>query len=84
MPTPTVTNSQILELVKQLPDPDRAKLFEWLLQSRWETLDRFIENGEAHARLTAWKRGLDWDSLTEEQRIDFVDNIIHEDRLCRQ
>ena len=27
-------------------------------------------------------RGLDWDAMTEVEREDFIDGLIHEDREC--
>ena len=29
-------------------------------------------------------RGLDWDAMTEAERENFVDDLIHEDRECNQ
>ena len=29
-------------------------------------------------------RGLNWDKMTDEERIDFVGDLIHEDRACKR
>ncbi len=39
---------------------------------------------EAQLRKLAASRGLDWGMMTDEERIDFVDDLIHEDRECSQ
>lgn len=73
MPTLTLTDEQIIELVKQLPPNKQAQLCEFLLISRWGGLDKFTKDGEEHGRMTAWKRGLNWDAMNDEERIDFVE-----------
>lgn len=30
--------------------------------------------------MAVWKRGLDWDAMTDEERIDLVNDIVHEVR----
>ena len=35
---------------------------------------------EAQLRKLSASRGLNWDKMTDEERIDFVDDLIHEDR----
>ena len=37
---------------------------------------------ETQLQKLAVSRGLDWDMMTDEERIDFVDDLIHEDREC--
>ena len=39
---------------------------------------------EAQLRKLSASRGLNWDKMTDEERIDFVDDLIHEDRACKQ
>ena len=39
-----------------------------------------MKYGEAKVRKVCAARGLDWDAMTEEERIDFIDNLVHEDR----
>ena len=41
-----------------------------------------IKYGEAKVRKICAARGLDWDAMTEEERIDFIDDLVHEDREC--
>ena len=39
---------------------------------------------EAQLRKLSASRSLDWDKMTDEERIDFVDDLIHEDRACKR
>ena len=38
------------------------------------------EYAEAQLRKLSASQGLNWDKMTDEERIDFVDDLIHEDR----
>ncbi|QYX33467.1 hypothetical protein [Sphaerospermopsis torques-reginae] len=84
MPNLTLSDQQLIELVKQLPSEKQAELCEYLLLNKWGGLDKFTKDGEHHLRLAAWKRGKNWDGMDEEERSDFIDDIVHEDRLCCQ
>ena len=42
------------------------------------------EYAEAQLRKLSASRGLNWDKMTDEERIDFVDDLIHEDREYQQ
>ena len=39
---------------------------------------------EAQLRKLSASRGLNWDKMTDEECIDFVDDLIHEDRAGKQ
>ncbi|MCG8620750.1 MAG: hypothetical protein MJE68_01955 [Proteobacteria bacterium] len=39
-----------------------------------------MDYAEAQLRKLSASRSLDWDKMTDEERIDFVDDLIHEDR----
>ena len=41
-----------------------------------------IKYGEAKVRKICAARGLDWDAMSEEERIDFINDLVHEDREC--
>jgi hypothetical protein len=77
-----LTDEQVIELVKQLPDVQRQILYEYLVnrqRSSWDSLSDYFEDG---ARIAAAKRGRDWDTMSDEERLDFVDDLVHEDREC--
>ena len=43
-----------------------------------------MDRAEAQLRKLSTSRNLDWDMMTDEERINFVDDLIHEDRKCKR
>ncbi len=79
MVTLTLTDEQVMEIVKQLPADRQDALLKYLLSRRWDELTAY---GEERARQVANERGRDWDAMTDQERLDFVDDLVHEDRTC--
>ncbi|MBI4326041.1 MAG: hypothetical protein HY674_12355 [Chloroflexi bacterium] len=78
MATLSLTDEQVVQLVKQLPRQSKQRVLEDLTSERdqwWQTAARA---GEQDMRRLAVGRGLDWDALTESQREAFVDDLLHE------
>ena len=79
MPTLTLSNEQVVEMVKQLPVELQTELFRFLLLQQWETWEQLSRHGTDQARLIAQERGLDWDRMTEEERENLINDLVHED-----
>ena len=78
MPTMTLTNRQVVDLVRQLPpDEKRAALF---LLAEGATRQRQVRmsHAENQLRYLAMQRDLNWDTLSDENREMFVDDLLHE------
>lgn len=73
-----INNEQILELVLQLPDQQRAWLFTQLAARQWPAWAELSKHGEQQARRLAAERGLDWGRLSDTEREQLVDTILHE------
>ncbi|MEJ5310146.1 MAG: hypothetical protein WHX52_10260 [Anaerolineae bacterium] len=70
--------SQVLKLVRQLsPAGKRAALYE--LIPALDELDTLVDEGDKRIRALCAERGVEWDALTESQRMQFVDTLLHED-----
>ena len=41
-----------------------------------------MKYAESQVRQLCASRGLNWDAMTEEEREDFIDDLVHEDREC--
>ena len=41
-----------------------------------------MKYAESKIRKVCAARGLDWDAMTEEKRLDFINDIVHGDREC--
>ncbi|MBE9060903.1 hypothetical protein [cf. Phormidesmis sp. LEGE 11477] len=79
MPTVTLSNEQVVELVKQLPAQQQVEVFRLLLLQQWGTWASLSQYGASKARLAADERGHNWDAMTEEERELFIDSVVHED-----
>ncbi|MDB9424369.1 hypothetical protein PN437_05480 [Microcystis aeruginosa CS-564/01] len=78
MPNLTLSNEQVIDLFKQLPEDQKREVYKILILSqsdRWESLSKYAID---KARIVAKERGYDWDTMTEEEKEEFVDNIVHE------
>jgi len=72
-----VPESQMVEWVQQLsPEAKRAVLRALIPQL--DELEALVDYGAQRARELCAERGLDWDSLTEEERQRLVDDLLHE------
>ena len=79
MPTLTLSDDQVIELVKQLPPDQQAKLLQILLTKLWSTWVDLSRYGEERARTAAAPRGRAWDTMIETEREAFIDDLVHED-----
>jgi hypothetical protein len=79
MPTLNLSNEQVVELVKQLPVQQQVEIFKFLLLQQWGKWESLSRYGANQAKLIARERSLDWDTMTEAEREDFIDNVVHED-----
>ncbi len=78
MPNLTLSNEQVIDLFKQLPEDQKQEVYKILILSqsdRWESLSNYAID---KARIVAKERGYDWDTMTEDEREEFIDNIVHE------
>jgi hypothetical protein len=74
-----LSDDQVVQLVRQLPVERRREALYALAGERGEREAR-LDVAEARARALAEDRGVEWDALDDEQRLGFIDDLIHEDR----
>ena len=79
MPTLTLSDDQVIELVKQLPLDEQETLFRFLRTKQWRTWVDLSRYGEEGVRTAAAQRGRAWDAMTETEREAFVDDLVHAD-----
>ena len=82
MPTLIWTDEQVMELVSQLPVDLQATLLKSLLVKQWGVWVDLSQYGAERVGLAAMQRGRDWDTMTEDEREAFIDDVVHEDRQC--
>lgn len=83
MATLELTDEQIVGLIRQLA-PDRRRQVLHLL-NEISTSEREARGRALEGRLArvAAERGLNWDDMTEDQREDLIDDLVHEVRRER-
>ena len=78
MATLSLTDEQVVQLVKQLAPQSKQRVLADLTAERDQWWQTAAHDGEKDMRRLAQARGLDWDAMTEPQREAFVDDILHE------
>jgi hypothetical protein len=72
-----VSENQVIALVQQLTPKSKRTLLRNLI-SEMDALDRLMEYGSQRIRAMCDDRGIDWDTLSEEERMRWLDVIVHE------
>ncbi len=79
MATLTLSNEQVVELVKQLSAEQKLEVFRFLLLQQWSQWESLSRYGTDKARLMAQERGCNWDAMSEEEREFFVNELVNKD-----
>ncbi len=78
MPTMTLTNHQVVDLVKQLPPEEKRAALFLLAEGATRQREVRMSHAESQLRYSAKQRGLNWDMMSDEDREIFVDDLLHE------
>jgi hypothetical protein len=78
MPILKLTNEQVIELIKQLPAEQQMEVFRFLLLQNWENWKSLSNYGADKVKLIAQERGYNWESMSEDERESFIDEIVYE------
>lgn len=70
---------EILEKARLLPPEEQIEIAITLILSQWDTWQELSSKGQNAIRQLASQSGVDWDSLSDEERERLVDEILHED-----
>ena len=74
--TLTVPESQVLEWIRQLSPQAKQDALRVLLPDL-DRLDALVDYGSQRMRQLCAERGIDWDNLTDEERQQMVDDLLH-------
>lgn len=80
--TVELTTDQVIDFVQQIPPEEKREVLLALAEQAETSRAERMEYAEAQFRKLCASRGLDWDAMTEAERENFVDDLIHEDRGC--
>jgi hypothetical protein len=75
---PSLTEEQLVQLVKQLPPQSKQRVLAALNAERGQWWETATKDGERDMRKLAAERGLNWDAMSEAEREAFVDDLLHE------
>jgi len=73
-----LSDEQVISLVRQLPAERKRTALLALAQDAQGRREERLRFGEAQLRRACAERGLDWDHLSEKERENFVDDLLHE------
>ena len=73
-----LTDEQVISLVRQLPPNRKRGALIALAQEAQTRREERMRFGETQLRRLCGERGLDWDHLSEDQREEFVNRLLHE------
>ena len=82
--TVELTTDQVVGFVQQMPAEERRALLLAIAEQAAANREARIDRAEAQLRQLCMDRGLDWNAMTETERENFVDDLIHEDRECNR
>jgi len=72
-----VPESQLVEWVLQLSPTAKQSVLRALVP-RFDELEILVDYGSQQIRTLCAERGLDWDGLTEDERQQLIDELLHE------
>jgi hypothetical protein len=78
--TLVLTSDQIVSLFEQLEPQTKRSVLYMLAEPVSQQQSARLLSAEARLRVRATERGLTWESMSEQARQDFVDDLVHEDR----
>ena len=72
-----VPEAQIVRWVRQLSPTAKRNVLK-ILVPRLDEVESSVDYGEQQIRELSARRGLNWDHLSEDQREQWVDTLLHE------
>ena len=79
-----LTTEQIIDFIQQMPPKEKRAVLIALAEKVNVGQQEHMRYAESQARELCASRGLDWDTMSEEERECFIDDLVHEDRICNQ
>ena len=78
MATVAMSDEEILELVKSLPPEKKYATLVSFAESAQQKKELMFQRAEARMHDVAKRRGFVWEELSEEERIELVNDLVHE------
>ncbi|AFY75451.1 hypothetical protein Syn7502_03624 (plasmid) [Synechococcus sp. PCC 7502] len=78
MPPLQLSTEQAISLVQQLTPSQQEDILKYLLLQPWTSWLNLTQDAPDKARQAAAERGQNWDTMTEAEREQFIDDLLHE------
>lgn len=78
-----LTTEQVIDFIQQMPLKEKRAALIALAEKANVNEEERMKYAESQVRQLCASRGLNWDTMTEEEREDFIDDLVHEDRECK-
>ena len=78
MATLQLNIEQVITLVKQLAIPEQRMILQAIKAEQDAWWQNRLEQGELQIRSLSTTRGLNWDIMSEQEREEFIDDLMHE------
>ena len=75
-----LTTQQIIDLIQQMPPEEKLLVVRALAKEPSAERAEKMKYAESKVRKIFAARGLDWNAMDDEKRLDFINDIVHEDR----
>lgn len=79
-----LTTEQVIDFIHQMPPKEKRAVLIALAERSSVGEEERMKYAEAQVRQLCASRGLNWDTMTEEERENFINDLVHEDRECNQ
>ena len=79
-----LTTEQVIDFLQQMPPKEKLTVLKALAKEARADRVEQMKYAESKVRQLCAERGLDWDAMTEDERLYFIDDIVHEDRECNR
>ena len=77
-----LTTEQVIDFIQQMPTKEKRAALIALAEKANVNEEEQMEYAESQVRQLCLSRGLNWNTMTEAEREDFIDDLVHEDRAC--
>ena len=77
--TVELTTDQVVSFVQQMPPEAQQALLLTIAEQAAANKDSRMARTEIQFRRLCAARGMDWDTMSEAERENFVDDLVHED-----
>ena len=79
-----LTTEQVIDFLQQMPPKEKLTVLKALAKEARAGRAEQMKYAESKVRELCAERGLDWNAMSEDERLYFIDDIVHEDRECKR